>query len=72
MAVESPAESKRLVSLADALKLVPVGQTKLYDLMNSGEITRIKIGRRSFVTSDSIDSFIDRLTVQAEQAGGAA
>lgn len=42
-----------------------IGRTKLYDLIKRGELQLVKIGSRSFVTDDSIVSYIE-----AQKVGG--
>ncbi|WP_286135180.1 helix-turn-helix domain-containing protein [Mycobacterium sp. UM_Kg1] len=42
-----------------------VGRTKVYELIRQGELTLAKIGRRSFVTSESIEAYVDRLVAAA-------
>lgn len=41
--------------------LVGISKVKLYELINEGELQRVKIGRRSFVTEESLDAYRDRL-----------
>jgi hypothetical protein len=35
-------------------KLGGIGRTKIYGLIDEGELTKVNIGRRSFVTTESI------------------
>lgn len=42
-------------------KLGGIGRTKLYDLFDQGELVRVNIGRRAFVTQSSIDAYLSRL-----------
>ena len=48
----------RLVELLDAKAELHVGMTKLHELINAGQLIRVRIGRRSFVTRESLDAFI--------------
>ncbi len=58
----------RLVPVPDAQDyLGGIGRTLLYDLVNRRELELVKIGRRSFITVESLDAFLDRL-----RAGSAA
>ena len=41
-----------------------VSRTKVYGLIDDGLLTRVKIGSRAFITSDSIDTYIESLTVK--------
>jgi len=58
------AEAKRLVSILEAREqwLGGIGHTTMYDLINRGEVTKVNIGRRSFVTADSLAAYLDRIT----------
>lgn len=42
-----------------------IGRTKLYQLIDAGKITRVKIGARSFVTAKSLNDYVDSLTAEA-------
>ena len=45
-----------------------LGRTSVYRLMKQGHLTRVKIGQRSFVTSKSLEAYLDRLEQQQESA----
>jgi predicted DNA-binding transcriptional regulator AlpA len=51
-----------LLSIPQAMHAPNIGRSKLYDLLASGELTKVSIGRRSFVVADSLTAYIDRLT----------
>jgi excisionase family DNA binding protein len=54
--------TKRLVPMPDTMRLLgDLGRTKLYELIKDGEITKVKIGSRSFVTAESLDAYLERL-----------
>lgn len=38
-----------------------ISKVSLYNRVNAGEIQLIKIGRRSFITLESMDAYLDRL-----------
>jgi len=51
-----------LVPMPDAMEVLGgIGRTKLYELVNDGELTKVNIGSRSFVTADSLDAYLERL-----------
>ena len=65
--MDTTTPSRRLVPLPETQsKLGNLGRTTTYRLIADGELTLVKIGRRSFVTSDSLDSYIDRLATKAD------
>ena len=44
-----------------ALSELNIGKTKLYELLASGDLEAIRIGRRTLVLQDSIDALVERL-----------
>lgn len=42
------------VSVADAAKMIGIGLTKTYDLINTGDLASLKLGRRRLVRVESI------------------
>jgi len=54
---------KRLVSIPEARAVLGgIGHTTLYDLIKRGELLKVNIGRRGFVTSESLAAYLDRLS----------
>jgi predicted DNA-binding transcriptional regulator AlpA len=52
---------KRLVTIEDSLDtLGGISRAKLYGLVKDGELTKVNIGRRGFITADRIDACIGR------------
>ena len=64
-------QTPRLVSMPDSSKLLGgIGRTMLYQLIRRGEVTRVKLGARSFITADSLANYLDRLVVEAGGSTG--
>ena len=63
----SPISPERLLTPIDRARTVlgNVGRTKVYELVNAGEIVKVSIGRRSFITTESLAAYVDRLTQAA-------
>ncbi|WP_445191776.1 helix-turn-helix domain-containing protein [Sphingomonas sp. Tas61C01] len=55
-----PDRRKLSVSIPDACDLVGVGRSKMYAMINTGEVEACKIGRRTTVTRRSLDALIER------------
>ncbi|WP_176234756.1 helix-turn-helix domain-containing protein [Mycobacterium simiae] len=54
---------KRLVSIPEARQVLGgIGHTTLYELIKKGEVNKVNIGRRGFVTSESLEAYVDRLS----------
>ena len=53
---------KRLVSIPETRYLLgDIGHTTVYELVKRGEIVKVNIGRRGFITSESLEAYLDRL-----------
>ena len=46
-------------SVNETARSLGLGRTKVYELINDGKLTTIKIGRRTLVKADSIRALID-------------
>ena len=54
------------MSVADTEHLLCIGHTKLYELVNAGEIEVVKQGKKTCVVVDSTVAYIERLRAAAE------
>jgi hypothetical protein len=54
---------RQLVPIEDAQnELGGIGRTTLYRLIEDGHLVRARIGRRAFITGESIASYINSIT----------
>jgi hypothetical protein len=60
-------ERPRLVSIPGTREQIPVARSSLYKIIDTGELKRVRVGGRVFVTQASIDSYIQRLSAEAVQ-----
>lgn len=51
------------IDIAEFCRVVGCGKTKTYELIKQGYLTRVRIGRRTFVTMESVEALIERSTV---------
>ncbi|NKY89862.1 helix-turn-helix domain-containing protein [Nocardia veterana] len=51
----------KLLTEAEVRELIPIGHSKYYELIGSGELRSVKIGRRRFVTEQAIADYINGL-----------
>lgn len=53
----------RLVSIQEAREkwLGGIGRTTLYELIKRGELTQVHVGRRAFITAESLAGYMNRL-----------
>jgi len=49
---------KRLVSINDTCRILAIGKTTTYKLINEGKLLTVKIGRRTLIVVDSIDNIM--------------
>lgn len=54
-----------LLTIADTGPKIGVGRTKVYELIEAGEIETVRIGRRRLVVAESIDAYVERLRTAA-------
>jgi excisionase family DNA binding protein len=45
----------------DAARALGIGRTKLYELIGTGKLRTVKLGRRTLVRTDSIRALVDTL-----------
>ncbi len=53
-------------SIPATARLIGVGRTKIYELINSGELRSIHIGNRHLVTDDEVRQLLQRLLAEAD------
>ncbi|MGY1680712.1 helix-turn-helix domain-containing protein [Geodermatophilus sp. SYSU D01176] len=46
-----------------------LGRTKVYELITSGKLRTVKIGRRRFVPASAVMEYVARLEQQADRQG---
>lgn len=42
-----------------------IARTRVYELINSGDLQAVKLGRRTLITRESIDALVERLKAAA-------
>lgn len=51
------------ITVDEFCRVVGVGRTTAYALLKTGEIARVKSGRRTLILVDSVEHWIERCTV---------
>jgi excisionase family DNA binding protein len=55
-----------IVPIADTCaQLGGVSRTTVYELVKNGELVKVNIGRRGFITMESLAAYVDRLSAAA-------
>ena len=62
-------ESENL-SVGEAVRMFGIGRTKLYELIQRGDIEAVKLGRRTLIRAASARAFIDGLPRLGGASGG--
>lgn len=44
--------------------MLDCGRSAVYGLIDSGQLTRVKLGRRSLITAESLSAYVQRLTAK--------
>ena len=52
---------KLLLSPADAGDMLDLGRTKIYELMQSGQLESLTVGRRRLIPREAISDFVQRV-----------
>ena len=60
-------DDRLLIPRPDAKRILGgIGDTTYCQLINDGELVRVNIGRRSFVTAESLRAYVERLRSAAQ------
>jgi len=52
-----------LYSIEDVIARTSLGRSKVYELLASGELGSVKVGRRRLIPARSLEEFVERLLV---------
>jgi hypothetical protein len=65
--MEGTADADRLLVSIDSTRnrLGGISRTTVYELINRGDLVKVNIGARGFVTAKSIAAYVDRLSAAA-------
>jgi excisionase family DNA binding protein len=56
-----PVNERLAVSLREACQIIGIGRTRLYELINNGELESIRLGGRRLVKIEALRELIGRL-----------
>lgn len=54
-------ENTMLLTIPEACAAIRIGRTKFYQLLNSGEIKAVKIGKKTLIPIKELENFINKL-----------
>lgn len=52
-----------LVTVEEAARLLGIGRTTMFELISSGDVKSVRLGRRRLIARKSLESFIDELSI---------
>ena len=52
-----------LVTVEEAARLLGIGRTTMFELIGSGKVKSIRLGRRRLIARTSLESFVDGLSL---------
>ena len=50
--------SQQLYSISDTIRAIGLGRTSIYNLINEGRLTTVKLGRRTLIKVSSVEALI--------------
>ncbi len=56
--------TRMLYPINDAVEVLGIGRSTLYELIATGEIDVVKIGRRTLIVQDELERYVKRLTAR--------
>jgi excisionase family DNA binding protein len=58
--------SRRLLRIQEAAEVLGIGRSTAYELITTGALRGLKVGRSLRVATEDIEAYIDRLRAEAE------
>lgn len=58
------ADDTRLYSIPETAKVLGIGRTTVYELLDAGRLKRVKVGTRALISAESIDAFVAQLIAE--------
>lgn len=52
------------------MQILRVGRTKLYSMFPDGDLDKVRIGSRTFVTTASVNAYVERLIAEGRASRG--
>jgi excisionase family DNA binding protein len=61
---------KRALSVEEAAKAAGIGRTLLFEEIRKGRITALKVGRRTIITIDALETWLESLPKRTPVGNG--
>lgn len=66
--MEALSDDRALLSIPDTCRVISLGRSTVYELINNGDLKTVKVGSRRLVIRRSIDDLVDRLASGGAEA----
>jgi excisionase family DNA binding protein len=66
--METVAPAKLLMSAEEAARALGIGRTRMYELLRSGEVASIKLGRSRRIRPEDLEEYVERLVLGEEKS----
>lgn len=67
-----PSHTRLLYSVEEAALLLGIGRTYMFELVATGQVDSLKVGKRRKVTRAALDEFIERLAAREAAVANAS
>lgn len=64
--METAAPAKLLLSAEEAARALGIGRTRMYELLRTGEVSSVKLGRSRRVRPEDLEEYVERLVSKEE------
>ena len=64
--METTAPTKLLMSAEEAARALGIGRTRMFELIRSGEVPSIKLGRSRRIRPEDLEQYVERLATEEE------
>jgi len=72
VAREEARPTRMLYSVPEAMAMLNLSRTQLYELIRSRRLVTVTVGRRRLVPAAAMDDYVTRLMIEADGHGGRA
>lgn len=66
--METTVPAKLLLSTEEAAQRLGIGRTRMYELLRSGEVPSVKLGRSRRVRPEDLNEYVERLVLGEEES----
>ncbi|SDP78407.1 DNA binding domain-containing protein, excisionase family [Actinopolyspora xinjiangensis] len=68
MSTPTTNQPRTLLTVEQAAHRLAIGRTHMFQLLRTGEVTSVRIGRARRIPTEALDAYVDRLTAEQHTA----